>query len=178
MFTLMLVSFDAGCRMVNMLNKIGLTLHWDTIMNFLDKQLQKKIEHVKLKTPQDLPLSLLMDNINIYRGNKRHHRLFKVYGENMWNFTARELLIPRLDDLEDLLKCKETATESQYDVTKFKFADFSVENNAKHLELWNSHADSYLTELLKDGLCLRTDTDKVLKDMSEAECNSCLSSKA
>ena len=73
-FTLMLVSFGAGCRMVNMLNKIGLTLHWLTIMNFLDKQLQKKIEHVKLKTPQYLPLLLLMDNINIYCGNKIHHR--------------------------------------------------------------------------------------------------------
>ena len=45
MCTLMLVSFGADCRMVNMLNKI-LTLHWDTIMNFIDKQLQKKIEHV------------------------------------------------------------------------------------------------------------------------------------
>ena len=73
-FTLMLVSFGAGCRMVNMLNKIGLTLHWLTIMNFLDKQLQKKIEHVKLKTPQYLHLLLLMDNINIYCGNKIHHR--------------------------------------------------------------------------------------------------------
>ena len=59
-----------------------------------------------------------------------------------------------------------------------KFVQIYIENNAKHLELWNSHADSYLTELLKNGPCLRTDTDKALKDMSQAECNGCLSSKA
>jgi hypothetical protein len=175
MFTIMLVSFGAGCRMVNMLNKIGLTIHWDTLMNFLDKQLDKKTAHITSLTPKELPLLLLMDNINIYRGNKRHHRFFKAYGENMWNFTVRGLLIPRLDNLEDLFACKETATQSQCDVTEFTFKDISIENNGEHFELWNSHKDNYLTELLKDGLCLRT--DKALKDMSESDCNHCLSAK-
>ena len=36
-FTMMLISYGAGHRMVNMLNKIGFTLHCDTMMNFLDK---------------------------------------------------------------------------------------------------------------------------------------------
>jgi hypothetical protein len=76
-----------------------------------------------------------MDNINIHRGNKRHHRLFKAYGENMWNFTVRGLLIPCLDNLEDLFVCKETATQSQCDVTEFTFKDISIENNGEHFEL-------------------------------------------
>ncbi|CAB4020812.1 BRCA1-associated RING domain 1 [Paramuricea clavata] len=158
-----------------MLNKIGLTIHWDTLMNFLDKQLDKKTAHITSLTPKELPLLLLMDNINIYRGNKQHHRLFKAYGENMWNFTIRGLLIPRLDNLEDLFACKETATQSQCDVTEFTFKDISIENNGEHFELWNSDKDNYLTELLKDGLCPRT--DKALKDMSESDCNHCLSTK-
>jgi hypothetical protein len=62
-FTLMLVSFGAGCRMVNMLNKIGVTIHWDTLMNFLDKQMEKKVSHIASLTPKELLLLLLMDNI-------------------------------------------------------------------------------------------------------------------
>ena len=123
----MLVSFGAGCRMVNMLNKIGLTIHWDTLMNFLDKKLEKKIDYVTSITPQKLPLLLLMDNVNIYRGNKRHHRLFNTYGENMWNFTARGLLILSLDNIEDLFAMKETATQSQSDVTEYKYDNISIE---------------------------------------------------
>ena len=179
-FTAMLVSFGAGCRMVNMLNKIGPTIHWDTLMNFLDKQLDKKIAHVTSRTRAEHRLLLLdlMGNINIYRGKKRHHRLFKVYGENMWSFTARVLLIPRLDNVADLFACKDTATQRQCDVTEFKFSDISIENNVEHFERWNSQKDNYLTELLKDGLRLRTETNKALKDMSESVCNHCLSTKA
>ena len=83
LFTIMLVSYGAGCRMINMLNKCGLTIHWDTLMNFLDQQLERKSKHVETLTPQEIPLLLLIDNVNIYRGNKlRHHRLFKAYGDN------------------------------------------------------------------------------------------------
>ena len=119
-----------------------------------------------------------MDNVNIYRGNKQHHRLFKTYGENMWNFTVRGLLIPRLGNIEDLFAMKETATQSQSDVTEYKYDNISIENNPEHLEIWNSHKDNYLVELLKDGLCLHTDTGKELKYMSETECNWCLSKDA
>ena len=84
--TIMLVSYGAGCRMINMLNECGLTVHWDTLMNFLDDQLERKIKHVENLTPQKIPLLLLIDNVNIYPGNKlRHHQLFKAYGDNMWN---------------------------------------------------------------------------------------------
>ena len=38
------------------------------------------------------PVILLMDNINMYRGKKRHDRLFKEIGPKMWNFTGRQQL--------------------------------------------------------------------------------------
>lgn len=40
-------------------------------------------------TTDDKPVILLLDNINLYRGNKRHQRLFKTLGHKMWNFTGR-----------------------------------------------------------------------------------------
>ena len=67
-------------------------------MKFLDDQLEKKMEYVATLTPQEMPLLLLIDNVNIYRGNKRHHRLFKAYDNNMWNFTVRGLLVPHLGE--------------------------------------------------------------------------------
>ena len=63
-----------------------------------------------------MPLILLTDNINIYIGKRQHHRLFKDYGDSMWNFTVRGLVRPYLDSLDKLFSSKETATDSQQDV--------------------------------------------------------------
>ena len=60
-FTLLLVSYGAGCRMINTLNKCGLTVHWDTLSGFLESQLEEKISRVKMSTPNDMPLILLRD---------------------------------------------------------------------------------------------------------------------
>lgn len=169
LFTIMLASYGAGCRMINIMNKCGLTIHWDTLMNFLDTQLEAKINHLTTLTPQEMPLLLLMDNVNIYRDNKRHHRLFKEYGNNMWNFTVRGLLVPYLEGLDNLFSSSETAVESQHDVKDFTFNDIALESNKDHYELWNNHVDSYLSKLLQDGLSLST--KKPLKEMSEKECN-------
>ena len=166
LFTILLVSYGAGCRMVNMLNKVGLTIHWDTLMNFFEEQLKKKQDFITSQTPAGLPLLLLMDNINISRGNKRHYRLFQKYGEHMWNFTGRGLLVPRLDKIEHLFQCKETVLESQHDVTDFTFQNICIENNKEHLQIWQSHRDEYLSKLMKDGLSLRTNSHKNLEDMS------------
>ena len=176
LFTIMLVSYGAGCHMINTLNKFGLTIHWDTLMKFLDDQLEKKRKYVATLTPQETPLLLLIDNINIYCGNKRHHRLFQAYGNNMWNFTVRGLLVPHLEGIHHLLSSKKTATESQHDVLKeFSPRNILMEGNSEHCALWTTHIDSYLTTLLQDGL--NFSTEKPLKEMSEKECNRCLSSE-
>ena len=174
-FTILLVSYGAGCRMVNILNKCCLTLHWNTLMNYLDQQLEDKTKRVSASTPQEMPLLLLIDNVNMYRGNKRHHRLFKAYGSNMCNFTVRGMLIPNLDGIEELLMSTETACQSQHNVINFKFEDISLENNKKH-ELWNKHLDCYFTNLLHDGLNIST--EKPLSKMTEKECDHCLSTQS
>ena len=71
-----------------MVNKIGLAIHWDTLMNFFDEQLKKKQDLVTSQMPAELLLHLVMDNINIYRGTKD----IKDCPKNMvstWNLKVR-----------------------------------------------------------------------------------------
>ena len=49
----------------------------------------------------------------MYRGRKRHDRLFQDVGPNMWNFTGRAVIIPDLADITELLSFKENTTELQ-----------------------------------------------------------------
>ena len=88
MFTLLCISFGAGCRFIGMLNHVGLTVSWQTVMKYFEKQEKKLEENIKLITPANVPLILLMDNINMYRGKKKHLYLFKSMGPTMWNFTV------------------------------------------------------------------------------------------
>jgi hypothetical protein len=149
MFTILLVSYGTGCRMINTLKKCGLTVDWDTLSNFLESQLKGKISSVKMLTPDDMPLILLMDNINIFRANKQHHRLFKDYGDSMWNFTVRGAVRPCINCLEKLFSSKETASDSQHDVKKFTFDNIILENNPDHLHIWNAHLDCYFVNTSK-----------------------------
>ena len=64
-----------------------------------------------------------MDNINLYRGNKHHHRLFKTQGPKMWNFTGRGPIIADMSGLGELMACKETATEQQKEVSDINSED-------------------------------------------------------
>ena len=76
-FTLMLVSHGAEARLVNMLNLIGVTMHWNTLMGFLDKHKKNREIELQSKISMEKPIIVLMDNINICRGYQRHHRIFK-----------------------------------------------------------------------------------------------------
>jgi hypothetical protein len=88
-----------------------------------------------------------MDNINIFRGNKQHHKPFKNNGENMWKFTVRGLLPHYIDNF-----VKENTIESQRDVKKLTLNNIELENNPEHLYIWNAHFDCYLSTFLDDGL--------------------------
>ena len=63
-----------------------------------------------------------MDNNNLYRGRKRHFRLSKSMGPNMWNFTVRVEQIPHMyqTDITDLMTKKETAKMPQSDMSSRK----------------------------------------------------------
>ena len=64
-----------------------------------------------------------MDNINLYRGRKRHDRLFTDLGPKMWNFTGRAAIVPDLSEIGDLFSCKENTTRSQIEITSLTAND-------------------------------------------------------
>ena len=71
--------------------------------NFLDERLKQFPETLSEKCSTTSPVILLMDNINLYRGTRRHLRLFKSLGPKMRNFTGRPAVIPNLENLSDLM---------------------------------------------------------------------------
>ena len=83
-------------------------------MAYLDKRLNQYQDLINGCAPPSVPVILMMDNINLYHGNRQHHRLFKVLGPKMWNFTVEGLLVPKMDKIEHLFQSKETAEESQH----------------------------------------------------------------
>ena len=82
------------------------------------------------------PIIVLMDNINIYRGYQRHHRIFKEPLMNMWNFTVRGLLNSSIAGIEELFKNMETCLESQADVIDWTSADLEIEHTNELNEKW------------------------------------------
>ena len=145
-FSLLLQSFGVGCRLMNFLAKMSMTYTWQTLGSYLDSFIENKYKSVCLKAGHQVPIILLMDNINVYRGNKKYHRLFRTFGQKMWNFTGRGILIPNLTGIEELFTEKVTATESQRDILGMDHEDIYIENNTKHLNIWNEWKKHYLLQ--------------------------------
>lgn len=78
------------------------------------------------ESPVVTPVILLMDNINMYRGHKRHHRLFKVLGQKMWNLTVRGAIIPNCDDIQHLLRDPTAFEQPQKDLALLKAEDLLI----------------------------------------------------
>lgn len=64
----------------------------------------------------------------MYRGKKRHDRLFTEVGPKMWNFTGRAAIIPELNEVKHLLECEETTTKPQIDISSLKIEDILLGN--------------------------------------------------
>ena len=79
MFSILLSSYGVGQRLMNLLCRMKITYSWAVFSTFLDNFIEEK-EHVKDQADFDIPLIFLIDNINMYRGNKKYHRLFKLFG--------------------------------------------------------------------------------------------------
>ena len=107
MFTSLCVPYGAGKRFITMLNHLGLTFSWKNFVDYLDKQLQHKEEVLKSRFKELLPVIIMMDNINMYQGKRKHLRLFKYVGPKMWNFTGRGVFFPNLDSAKHLLSAKQ-----------------------------------------------------------------------
>ena len=65
MFTCLCISFGAGCRFIGMLNHIGLTVSWQKAMKLFDDKMKMEKQYLANITPQDIPVMLLIDSINI-----------------------------------------------------------------------------------------------------------------
>jgi hypothetical protein len=174
-FTLMLVSYGAGARLVNMLNLIGVTMHWNTLMGFLDKH--KKNREIELQSEISLekPLIVLMDNINIYRGFQKYHRMFNEPLMTMWNFTVRGLLDPSITGIEELFENADTCLKSQEDVTDWTSDNLDIEHNNELQEQWVEFQKRYILCLLNDGLNRIPPHEKPLCAMSESDSHDWLS---
>ena len=71
MFTCLCISFEAGLRFISMLNHLGLTVSWEKAMKFFDSRRMKQEKDIASLIPADIPVILMIDNINIYIGENR-----------------------------------------------------------------------------------------------------------
>ena len=85
------------------------------------------------KAPVNIPVILLLDNINMYRGNKRHHRIFKILGPTMWNFTVCGAIIPNCDGVHDMIHDPKMAQEPQKQLTTLKPEDLFIGMFIEHM---------------------------------------------
>ena len=84
-----------------------------------------------------------MDNINIYRGKRRHLRIFRDIAPTMWNFTGRALIIPHLScEVKTLLTKKEHSVESQRDPLKLNVGDVIYCKERNQDELFENVRDN------------------------------------
>ena len=172
MFTLLCISFGGGSRFVGMMNHLGLTVSWQKAMHVFEGQKKKMEENIKSITPAQIPLILLMDNINMYRGKRKHLRLYKSFGPTMWNFTVRAMMIPNTDGLEHILCDKEACLSSQSSAIEMEPEDIFLEKHPEKVDLFSAAVDRYLSELLHVALNTVALTTEVLKEMNESQLNS------
>lgn len=163
-------------RFVGMLNHIGLTVSWKKAMEVLDDRMVKMQEHIKELTPTDVAIILLMDNINIYKGKKKHLRLFKELAPSMWNFTGRALVIPFLSDSVKLqMQNKEYISQSQKDVLKLDCSDILYNAENEEDKVFEKYSDYYILSAMDKAYNGLPNTKKNLGKMNESEFNKWLS---
>ena len=80
MFTFLCISFGAGSRMIEMLNHLGLTVSWQKAMKLFDNKMKSQQSDRTKITPDNVPVMLLIDNINIYRGKRKLLRITRPQG--------------------------------------------------------------------------------------------------
>ena len=172
MFTYLCISFGAGFRFIAMMNHLGLTVSWDKAMKFFDDQQKKQEEEITRSCPADVPVILMIDNINIYRGKRKHLRLLKSAGPTMWNFTAQALFLPNVDGIRELFNEKKSCITPQGSAIDMEADDIFLENDEEKAKLFNSFVDRYLLELLDVALNKLSLTADGFKELSEKQVES------
>ena len=155
-----------------MLNHLGLTVSWDKAMKFFASRRIKQEKDIATLTPADIPVILMVDNINIYRAKQKYLRLLKSHGPKMWNFTAQAVLIPNTDDIKEVLNKKESCLSPQGSATDMKPEDIFLESNDEKVSIFSKAVDQYLLDVLDISLNKVPLTAKEVKEIDEMQINS------
>ena len=59
----------------------------------------------------------------------------------MWNFTAQALLIPNVDEMDDILKDEKSCLSPQSETVKIKADDIFLESDEKNHEIFTAAVD-------------------------------------
>ena len=92
-------------------------------MGYLDKRLEKSQHLINDKFPTETSVIMLIDNINLYRGRRRHERLVRLLGPKMWNFTVRAALHPNIHGIEHHFQDPTSYTKPQILITDLEASD-------------------------------------------------------
>ena len=146
-------------------------------MQVLDNRMDKMTDHIKELTPTDIAIILLMDNINICKGRRKHLRTFKELTPSMWNFTGRAIIIPFVSELvKQHTNKKEDMCQSQKDVLKLNSSDVLYSAKNKDDKIFEKYKDYYILSAMDKAYNSLPISKKRFSEMSETEFNSWLSS--
>ena len=153
LFSLLCLSYGDGMRFINMLNHLGLTVVWKTLMELLDLRMVKMQDNIKRLTQEDIAIFLLMDNINIYKGKRRHLRIFKQVVPCMWNFTGRAIIIPHMSQKTvNLLSREDQVLKSQKDVLTLKPDDILYSTDNDQDKVFDNFVDLYILACMDNAI--------------------------
>ena len=111
---------------------------------------------------------LLMDNINIYKGKRKHLRIFKQITSSMQNFTGRALIIRELShETKALLDKVSCCLESQTDVLKLDPMGISYSPD----EVFEQYKDYYILSAMDKVYNCLPQINKKMIEMSKTELN-------
>ncbi|XP_078621279.1 uncharacterized protein LOC144887753 [Branchiostoma floridae x Branchiostoma japonicum] len=150
LFGLVAVSYGAGKQFVSLLQHLGLSESWDTLMGFMGERLKNFQPVIDCKFGDNGPVIFAYDNINIFRA-VRHMRVLKGK-PRMWNFTVRMALKPDLEGIKELFEAKDTAEMPQKPVEDVIVDDVFIDTHPELAQIWEEAQDSFYLELLDIGL--------------------------
>ena len=155
-----------------MMNHLGLTVSWDKAMTFFDEQQKKQEKEIARLCPADVPVILMIDNINIYRGKRKHLRLFKSAGPTMWNFSAQALFIPNVDGMSELLNEEKSCITSEGSAIDMKADDIFLESHEEKAKIFNEFCRQVLTGTIRCCLNKLPFTAHQFKELTEKQVDS------
>ena len=88
----------------------------------------------------------------------------------MWNFTAQALLIPNVDEMDDILKDEKSCLSPQSETVKIKSDDIFLESDEKKPEIFTAAVDRYLLDIIYCAVKIPCSAEQ-LKEMSEQQLN-------